>query len=79
VVFEDWSGLVAPANTPRDVVARANAAVAEVVRSPAGAAAMEKLGVEADLNTPQEFAELHRAAYERYSGVVKATGFKAED
>lgn len=79
VIFEDWSGLVAPANTPADVVARANAAVAQVVSSPAGAAAMDKLGVEADLNSPQEFAALYRATYERYSGVVKATGFKADE
>lgn len=79
VIFEDWSGLVAPAGTPAAVVARANAAVAEVVGSPTGAAAMEKLGVEADLNTPQEFAELYRATFERYRGVVQATGFKAEE
>ena len=79
VIFQDWSGLVAPAGTPAAVVARANAAVAEVVRSPAGASAMEKLGVEADLNSPQEFAEIYRSTYERYRDVVQATGFKAED
>lgn len=79
VVFEDWSGVLAPAGTPRELVARANAAIAEVVRSPAGAAAMDKFGVETDINSPQEFAELYRAAWERYQGVVKATGFTAED
>ena len=79
VVFQDWSGLVAPARTPREIVARANMAVAEVIRSPAGAAAMERIGAEADLNSPEEFAALYRATWERYREVVKATGFTAED
>lgn len=79
VVFEDWSGVLAPVGTPRELVARASAAIADVVRSPAGSAAMDKLGVESDVNSPQEFAEIHRAAWERYQGVVKATGFTAED
>lgn len=79
VVFEDWSGVVAPAKTPAEVIARANQAVAEIVRSPRGMEAMAKLGVDADLNSPQEFARLYRATWERYQAVVKATGFTAED
>ncbi|RYY87084.1 MAG: hypothetical protein EOO24_35120 [Comamonadaceae bacterium] len=79
VVFQDWSGLVAPARTPRDVVARANAAVAEVVRSPAAAAALVTIGVDPDLNTPEQFATLYRQTWEKYRDVVKATGFTPED
>jgi tripartite-type tricarboxylate transporter receptor subunit TctC len=79
VVFQDWSGLVAPARTPREVIARANAAVAEVIRSPAGAAAMVNLGAEADLHSPEEFAALYRSTWERYRDVVRSTGFTAED
>lgn len=79
VVFQDWSGLVAPARTPREVVARANAAVADVIRSPVGAAAMVNLGAEADLHSPEEFAALYRSTWERYRDVVRSTGFTAED
>ncbi len=79
VVFEDWSGLLAPAGTPREGVARANAAVAEIVRSPAVAASLVNIGVEADLNTPEQFAALYRDTWERYREVVKSTGFTAED
>jgi tripartite-type tricarboxylate transporter receptor subunit TctC len=79
VVFQDWSGLVGPARMPREVVARANAAVAEVIRSPAGAAAMVNIGAEADLNAPEEFAALYRSTWERYRDVVRSTGFTAED
>jgi tripartite-type tricarboxylate transporter receptor subunit TctC len=79
VLFQDWSGLVAPARTPREVVARANAAVNEVIRSPAGTQRMMDLGAEADVQTPEGFAALYRSTYDRYREVVKATGFTAED
>jgi len=79
VIFDDWSGLVAPAGAPREVVARANALVADVVRSPAGSAALQHLGIDIDLNTPDEFAKLYRSTWERYRDVVRSTGFTAED
>lgn len=79
VVFEDWSGLVAPARTPPDVIARANALVAEIARSPAGSAALRNLGIDVDLNTPEEFAKIYRSTWERYREVVQSTGFTAED
>jgi len=79
VVFQDWSGIVAPARTPREVVARANAAVAELLRSAAGAGVMQNLGFDVDLNTPEEFATLYRSTWERYRDVVAATGFTPEE
>lgn len=79
VVFQDWSGVLAPAHTPPEVVARANAAIAEVVRSPAGASTLASIGVDADLNTPAQFATLYRQTYDKYRDVVKSTGFTAED
>ncbi|MDB5958373.1 tripartite tricarboxylate transporter substrate-binding protein [Ramlibacter sp.] len=79
VLFQDWSGLVAPARMPREMVARANAAVNEVIRSPAGTQRMLDLGTEPDAHTPESFAVLYRSTYERYREVVKATGFTAED
>jgi tripartite-type tricarboxylate transporter receptor subunit TctC len=79
VVFQDWSGLVAPARTPREIVTRVNALVAEVVRSPAVAARLVDIGVEADVNSPEEFAGIYRSTWEKYREVVRSTGFTAED
>lgn len=79
VVFQDWSGLIAPAGTPPELVQRANAAVAEAVRAPTVAATLEKAGVDVDLNSPQEFAKVYRATWDRYQDVVKKTGFKAQE
>lgn len=79
VVFQDWSGLIAPARTPRDVVARLNASVGEYVRSQAGTQALQNIGIDIDLNPPEEFATIYRVTWERYRDVVKSTGFTAED
>ena len=79
LVLQDWSGLVAPAKTPRDTVARLNALVAEGVRSPAVAARLVDIGVEADVNSPEEFAGIYRSTWEKHREVVRSTGFTAED
>lgn len=79
VVFQDWSGFLAPARTPPELVARANAAINEAVASPKVAAALKAQGTDVDTNSPAEFARLYRDAWERYRDVVEATGFKAED
>lgn len=78
VVFEDWSGLVGPAGLAPEKVARINQAVAETIRAPQGAAAMEKLGADVDLKTPEAFGQVYRDTWERYDKVVKASGFKPE-
>jgi tripartite-type tricarboxylate transporter receptor subunit TctC len=79
VVFDDWSGLVAPARTPPELVGRVNALVADVVRSPAGMGALQNLGIDIDINTPDEFGKIYRSTWERYRDVVRSTGFTAED
>lgn len=79
VVFQDWSGILAPARTPKAIVERASADIADVVRSQRVADALVNIGVEADINTPEQFAALYRATWEKYRDVVKSTGFTAED
>jgi len=78
VVFQDWSGFLAPAGTPPEVVARANAAINDFVRSEKGAAGLKAFVTEADVHTPESFAALYKATWERYRDVVRETGFKAE-
>ncbi len=79
VVFQDWSGFLAPAKTPPELVARANAAISAVVSSEKGADALFKFGTEADVQTPEQFAATVKSSFERYRAIVQSTGFKAED
>ena len=43
------------------------------------AARLVDIGVEADVNSPEEFASLYRSTWEKYREVVRSTGFTAED
>jgi tripartite-type tricarboxylate transporter receptor subunit TctC len=79
VLFQDWLGLFAPAGTPAEVVARMNAAAAAAVKSEAGVAGLGKIGMELDLASPDAFAQMVKADWERYRAVVQASGFKPED
>ncbi len=79
VLFQDWLGMFAPLGTPAEIVSRMNAAAAAAVKSEAGSAGLGKLGMEPDIATPEAFAQMVRADWERYRGVVQASGFKPED
>ena len=78
IVVQDWSGFLAPAGTPPDIVARANAAINAAVESPKVKAAMATLGMEVGTLTPAAFAVTVRESWERYRDIVKASGFQAE-
>jgi tripartite-type tricarboxylate transporter receptor subunit TctC len=79
VLFQDWLGMFAPARTPSAIVTRLNAAMADVMKSDQSAEGLAKLGMEAEIVTPERFAEMVRADYERYRAIVQATGFTADD
>jgi tripartite-type tricarboxylate transporter receptor subunit TctC len=79
VVFQDWSGFLAPARTPAELVNRANAIISEYVRSDKGTEALAKLGTEADAQGVSEFTATVKTSWERYRDIVRSTGFTAED
>jgi tripartite-type tricarboxylate transporter receptor subunit TctC len=76
--IDTWWGLVAPAGTPRDVVARLNAAFVGALQQPDVKARFGQLLAEPVPSTPEQFAELIQRELKRYEGVVKASGAKAE-
>ena len=78
IVVQDWSGFLAPAGTPADVVARANAAISAALETPKVKEAMANLGMEVGARTPAAFAETVRESWERYRDIVKESGFQAE-
>ncbi len=76
--FESWFGLLAPAKTPRAVIRRINAAMANLLRQPAIAARLAAQGVEPMPLAPEAFDRLLRADYETVAKVVKASGARPE-
>lgn len=73
-----WFGLVAPAKTPKQIVARLNELVVKVVRAPELKSQFEILGYEAVGGSPGEFAAFIRAESEKYAKAVKLSGAKVD-
>jgi tripartite-type tricarboxylate transporter receptor subunit TctC len=73
-----WYGLVVPAATPREVVAKLNAAAVGALRSADGVKRLRGAGQHPSPSTPDEFNAQMRADIERWGRIVKATGAKAE-
>jgi tripartite-type tricarboxylate transporter receptor subunit TctC len=73
-----WWGLVAPAGTPAPVIAKVNADVASVLRSPDMQERLATLGAEAGGQPPAEFAKLINDEIPRWAQVVKAANVRAE-
>jgi tripartite-type tricarboxylate transporter receptor subunit TctC len=73
-----WVGVFAPAGTPKAVVDRLSAAIAQAVRTPAIREKYLALGVEPTGTTPEELAAIMAADTARWAPIVKASGFSAE-
>ncbi|HEX5509630.1 MAG TPA: tripartite tricarboxylate transporter substrate binding protein [Pseudolabrys sp.] len=75
---ENWYGMVAPKNTPTDVVAKLNKAAAEALRSDEVKKRLNPLGVIVVGDKPQEFAAFLKSEKEKWAGVVHAAGIKPQ-
>lgn len=72
--FDSWFGLLAPARTPRAVIGRINAIVANLLRDPVILKRLANQGVEPRPLSPGAFERLIRDDYEKMAKVVKAVG-----
>ena len=79
LVVQEWLGWFLPARTPPDIVQRLNAIVRESLQAPEFVASLAANGLQPLTQTPEEFAQLMRADYQRWGPIVKASGFSAED
>jgi tripartite-type tricarboxylate transporter receptor subunit TctC len=65
---------MAPAGTPREVVARLNATINEGLRSAVLRDSLSKLGAETKIDTPQELGALLAAETSKWAAVIKSSG-----
>jgi tripartite-type tricarboxylate transporter receptor subunit TctC len=73
-----WAGVLAPAGTPAEIVARLNTAINDSLTSPEMKESMGKLGFDAKVGSPQDFAKFIADETPRWRAIVKATGVKME-
>ena len=77
--YAGWNGLFAPANTPAEVVNRVNRDIQALLRQPEVVQRLAALGSIADSGMgTAAFAAFMKAERERWAGIVKAIGIKAE-
>jgi len=70
-------GIVAPAGTPREVVARLNAVFAESLAEPDVRAALARQAIEPTPGSPEAFGALIASEARRWKEIVAKTGFRA--
>ena len=71
VVMYSWFGFVAPAKTPKDVIARADAAFKASIKDKATLDALEKLGFAEAYLGPEDFAKFIASELDRFTKVAK--------
>jgi tripartite-type tricarboxylate transporter receptor subunit TctC len=72
--IDTWWGIVAPAGTPKDVVARLNQVFVAALNSPEARTRFATLMAEPVANTPEQFGAFMKSELAKYEKVVKASG-----
>jgi tripartite-type tricarboxylate transporter receptor subunit TctC len=76
--FSAWFGLVAPAGTPPDVIAKLNAAVNESLSSEQARLDLGKIGFASNIGSPQDFAAYIAQEMGHWADVVQTAGIKID-
>lgn len=75
---DSWYGLMLPAKTPREIVAKLNVDVVKAIASPVVAKKLTEQSIVPRASTPDEFADYIRRDARKYSRLVKESGIKLE-
>ena len=73
-----WFGVVAPAATPKEVVAKLNSELVRALATPEIKERISSLGAEVVSTTPEGLDQFNRAQIALWAKVVKASGARAE-
>jgi tripartite-type tricarboxylate transporter receptor subunit TctC len=74
----NWQGVMVPAATPRDIVAKLNAAINKVLAMPEIRDILLSQGNQVGGGTPEEFAALIRSETVKWGKVVRDAGVRAD-
>jgi tripartite-type tricarboxylate transporter receptor subunit TctC len=76
--FNFWVGMLAPAKTPREVIAKVNAEVNKALKQPEVIDRLAKLGAEPMSMTPAEFDAFIRQEHDELGKVMRDAGAKPQ-
>jgi len=75
---DGWAGMWAPAGTPKDIIARLNRSVAQILRRPDVQERLRASGADPTPSTPEAFAQLIARDIATWTKVVKAGNIQIE-
>ena len=78
VEMTTWYGLFVTAGTPKDVVARLHAETMKTLQLPDVRKRLNALGGEPGTLTPEQFAAMNKADFERFGKLVREAGIRME-
>ena len=73
-----YTGMLAPAGTPRAIITRYNEVISTIVKSPQFAAKVESLGVIPTASTPEELGSRIQTTTAAFKQVLDRVGFRME-
>ena len=77
-VLDAWTGIVAPAGTPRDIVERLNAAVNAGLKSEAAQKSLANFSAIAKLGTPDDFRKFLADQMQKWGAIVRLAGARID-
>ena len=77
-VVSSWFGMLAPAGTPPEIIARLNAEIAKAMRTPDMKERLAGEGAEPKSSTPEALGRLLQTEVAQWAKVIKGAGIKPE-
>ena len=76
--IESWTGVLAPAGTPPEIVQRLNSEILKILDRPEVKDRLFELGVDLRPNSPEDFARYIKSEVENWAKLVKDAGIEPE-
>ncbi len=76
--FTTWQGILAPAKTPRPIIAALNERLKKAMAAPDQMKRFQDLGLDVIASTPEEFSAHLRAEHKKWGRVIKERGMRAD-
>lgn len=73
-----WNGVLAPAATPKPVIARLNAGIVSVLNSPETRNRFAGLGADVESSSPEEFGAFIESETKKWARVIKESGIRVD-
>ena len=74
---QSWYGFAVAAKTPREIIARLNREIVQILNRPDATDAVRKQGLEVWTSTPEFFAGYIKSEYEKWGRIIKEIGIAA--